>query len=346
MDKNKKFEELAIKFEGIEKNKKQGDKPTLFWVKDITDPQYQLISRLIIKLSDKLLTKDTKEKIFTILQLCLEMNRESVLPELKSSKQFPNHLVNFIIENDNDKYKKKLLYIFAFTFDLQVYQPLINEKLIAAIFNTVKSLDDEEIFERIIYILIDINSIYTSNDDNKFLDVYHVNENNRVLDEVLLRILNNEEDKERLLKILLCFNNIMDKEKRNVFYSKDLETFIDIVLLKLETTYTDGVKLFLLEALKRVTYYNDLYKEMYKVKALTDLVEDFSSNDEQSEAVKKISKKILSNIQRNLAKKLKAECGVHVEDEGEEEEDEEGEDEEGEEEEDEAEEGENEHDKQ
>ena len=85
---------------------------------------------------------------------------------------------------------------------------------------------------------------------------------------------------------------------------------------------------------------------MYKVKALTDLVEDFSSNDEQSEAVKKISKKILSNIQRNLAKKLKAECGVHVEDEGEEEEDEEGEDEEGEEEEDEAEEGENEHDKQ
>ena len=30
---------------------------------------------------------------------------------------------------------------------------------------------------------------------------------------------------------------------------------------------------------------------MYKVKALTDLVEDVSSNDEQSEAVKKISKK-------------------------------------------------------
>ena len=47
MESTEKLEELSMKFIDIEKNKKQGDKGTALWVKDITDPQYQLISNLI-----------------------------------------------------------------------------------------------------------------------------------------------------------------------------------------------------------------------------------------------------------------------------------------------------------
>lgn len=338
MESTEKLEELSMKFIDIEKNKKQGDKGTALWVKDITDPQYQLISNLITKLCDKLTNTETKVKIFRIIKLCLEINVE-VLSDIKESTAYPSVLCDFIVENKDESFQSTLLFVFAYCFELNQYQPYITEALITKIFNTLKSLDDEFIFERIISILIDINSIYVDINENLFLNVYHVNENSRVLEEVLLRLFNTEEDKDQLFKILLCLMNILDKEKKNIFYSKDKETFIDITLLKLESTYTEELKLFLLETLKRVTKYKDFYKEMYKVHELTELMEDYTSNDEQSPAIKKISGAILRNLQKNLTKVLLEQQGGEVKDDDdeEEEEEEEGEEEEGEEEEDEEE---------
>ena len=124
---------------------------------------------------------------------------------------------------------------------------------------------------------------------------------------------------------------VMDKEKKDIFYSKDLEAFLDIALRNLEATYNNNLRCHILDVLEKITKFDEYYGIMYKTKELQDLLDDYIKNDKVSGPAKSRSRKVLNNLVTNLKKQLLKKSGITPppeDDEEEEEEDEEAEDEE------------------
>jgi phenylalanyl-tRNA synthetase beta subunit len=82
-----------------------------------------------------------------------------------------------------------------------------------------------------------------------------------------------------------------------------MESFINIAVKKLESTFTDKLRYFILSLLERVTFFDDYYKDKYKIDIIFELMEDYATNDEVDEFNQKISSKIIENLKRNLNKK-------------------------------------------
>ena len=96
---------------------------------------------------------------------------------------------------------------------------------------------------------------------------------NRLINEIILRLYNKEENIENLYKILLLVMNIIDKEEKIVFYSSDLNAFIDISILKLETNDSDDLKCFILEILKRIIKSKEYIYSMYRLNYLLNFMQ-------------------------------------------------------------------------
>ena len=124
-------------------------------------------------------------------------------------------------------------------------------------------------------------------------------ENARFFGESLLRKLNYEEDKSVLYRILQCLIDILDNSKSSYFYSTDLESFINIAIKRLESTYTDKLRFYILKLLERITFYDDYYKIKYKLSLLEELMENYETNEEVDEENQKMATKILENIKRH-----------------------------------------------
>ena len=165
-----------------------------------------------------------------------------------------------------------------------------------SLFEGLSIVREEDILNDIVVILIDINYEYANLEENIFIKVHKENENSRVLNEILLRVLNNEHDDGKKIKILKCLNDLMSSYTKSIFYESDLESFIDILLPKLQMTDNNDLKKKLLECLDRVTKYNEYYGNMYKVDEITELMEDFESAEDQPEEVRNISRQIVINI--------------------------------------------------
>ena len=193
---------------------------------------------------------------------------------------------------------------------------------------------EQNVLESLIRILIEINSLYKEVDKNLFLDAYHTNENAHLVGEIILRLLNSETEQSSLEKILYCMKCLMDKEKKDIFYSKDLEAFIDIAIRYLESTENNDLRCFVLDVLQRITRYNEYFNIMYKTKEMQDLLDDYIKSDKVSEKAKNKSRIVLNNLAKNLRKQLMLKSGKNLDEINKEEEEEEYEYEEGQEEED------------
>ena len=90
-----------------------------------------------------------------------------------------------------------------------------------------------------------------------------------------------------------------------IINESDLESFIDILIPKLQSTENNALKENLLQCLEKVTKYNEYYGQMYKVEEITELMEDFESAENQSEEARKISKQIVANITNRQGKNKK-----------------------------------------
>ena len=167
------------------------------------------------------------------------------------------------------------------------------------ILNRLTILNDEETMHSLIRILTSIN--YQIEDDSKncFLKVFGTHENSRFFGESLLRILNYEEDKSAMYRILQCLIDILDHTKSSFFYSTDLESFINIAIKKLESTYTDKLRFYILKVLERITFYDDYYKMRYKIDLLEELMENYETNEEVDEENQQMATKILENIRKH-----------------------------------------------
>ena len=308
----KEFEELEGKIEKMintfikaEKQGKEGTKKYLDWIKEISSPEFKLISNLLNYFLDDLTSTGMRENIFKILRKLYQLNTEVVAKQIRDNKDFAKAIIVHINEGDKSQKSDNCFYLLTQLFTTEAYKDEINKEFIKALFDGLGIVREEEILTAIVVILIDINYKYKSGDNNLFIEVHKENDNSRVLNEILLRVLNYENDENKQIKILKCLEDLMSNYDKSIFYESDLESFIDILIPKLQSTENNALKENLLQCLEKVTKYNEYYGQMYKVEEITELMEDFESAENQSEEARKISKQIVINITNRQGKKSK-----------------------------------------
>ena len=308
----KEFEELEGKIEKMintfikaEKQGKEGTKKYLDWIKEISSPEFKLISNLLNYFLDDLTSTSMRENIFKILRKLYQLNTEVVAKQIRDNKDFAKAIIVHINEGDKSQKSDNCFYLLTQLFTTEAYKDEINKEFIKALFDGLGIVREEEILTAIVVILIDINYKYKSGDNNLFIEVHKENDNSRVLNEILLRVLNYENDENKQIKILKCLEDLMSNYDKSIFYESDLESFIDILIPKLQSTENNALKENLLQCLEKVTKYNEYYGQMYKVEEITELMEDFESAENQSEEARKISKQIVANITNRQGKNKK-----------------------------------------
>ena len=300
-----KIKKMIDTFTKAEKLGKENSKKYRDWIKEISSPQFKLISNLLNYFLDDLTSTNMRENIFKIMRKLYQLNQETVSEQIRSNKDFAKAIVVHINTGDKSKISDNCFYLLTQLFNPSSYKEDLNQEFIKAMFEGLGLVREEDILNAIVVILIDINFEYKPGEENLFVKVHKENDNSRVLNEILLRVLNNEDDENKQIKILKCLEDLMTNYEKSIFYESDLESFIDILLPKLQMTENNELKEKLLKCLDRVTKYNEYYGQMYKVEEITELMEDFEGAENQSEDVRNISKQIVINITDRQGKNKK-----------------------------------------
>ena len=298
-----KINKIIDTFTKAEKLGKENSKKYKDWIKEISNPNFHLISNLLNYFLDELTSTNMRENIFKIIRKLYHLNKNVVEPQINSNKDFGKAIVVHINTGDKSKISDNCFYLLTKLFNKKSFESVIDESFITALFEGLSIVGEEDILNDIVVILIEINSTYNNPEENLFLKVHKENENARVLNEILLRVLNNEHDDNQKIKILKCLDDLMGNQEKSIFYESDLESFIDILLPKLQMTDNNDLKKKLLKCLDRVTKYNEYYGEMYKVDEITELMEDFETSENQPEEIRSICKQIVINITDRQGKK-------------------------------------------
>ena len=246
-----------------------------------------------------------RENIFKIMRKLYQLNTEVIAKQILDNKNFVKAIVVHMNEGDKSQKSDNCFYLLTQLFTTEAYKDEINKEFIKALFDGLGIVREEEILTAIVVILIDINYKYKSGDNNLFIEVHKEYDNSRILNEILLRLFFNENDENKQIKILKCLEDLMSNYDKSIFYESDLESFIDILIPKLQSTENNALKENLLQCLEKVTEYNEYYGQMYKVEEITELMEDFESAENQSEEARKISKQIVANITNRQGKNKK-----------------------------------------
>ena len=302
-----KIQKMIDTLSKAEKLGKENSKKFRDWVKEITDKNFNLIKNLLNYFMDELTSTNMRENIFKILRKLYQLKKDVVGPQISSNKDFAKSIVIHINNGDKSKISDNCFYLLTKLFNQNAYKSEINEDFIVSLFEGLSIVREEDILNDIVVILIEINYEFKNAEENLFLKVHKKHENSRVLNEILLRILNNEHDDSKKIRILKCLNDLMSAYTKSIFYESDLESFIDILLPKLQMTDNNELKKKLLECLDKVTKYNEYYGNMYKVDEITELMEDFESAEAQPEEIRNISKQIVINITDRQGKSKKKE---------------------------------------
>jgi len=245
-----------------------------------------------------------RENIFKIFRKLYHLNKDDVGPQI-NSKDFAKAIIVHINSGDKSKISDDCFYLLTKLFNHKALKSQIDESFILALFEGLSIVREKDILIEIVVLLIEINYEYKTPEENIFIKVHKENENSRGLNEILLRILYNEHEDAKKIKILKCFDDLMSSYLKSIFYESDLESFIDILLSQLEITDNNELKKKLLECLDRITKYDEYYEQLYKVEEITELMENFESDEEQPEEVRDISKRIIINITDRQGKNKK-----------------------------------------
>ena len=300
-----KIQKMIDTFTKAEKLGKENSKKFQDWIKEISNPNFHLITNLLNYFLDDLTSTNMRENIFKIMRKLYHLNKEIVGPQIKANKDFAKSIVVHINNGDKSKISDNCFYLLTQLFNYKTYKTEIDEAFILALFEGLSIVREEDILNDIVGILIEINYEYKPEEENLFIKIHKDNENSRVLNEILLRVLNNEHEDSKKIKILKCLDDLMSNYTNSIFYESDLESFIDILLPKLQMTDNNDLKKKLLECLDKVTKYKEYYGQMYKVDEITELMEDFESAEDQSEEVRNISRQIVINITDRQGKNKK-----------------------------------------
>ena len=310
----KDFEEFETKikkmidtFTKAEKQGKENNKKYLDWIKEISSPEFKLISNLLNYFLDDLTSTNMRENIFKIMRKLYQLNTDTVANQIKSNHDFAKAIVVHINSGDKSKISDNCFYLLTQLFSTETFKGDLNQEFIEAMFEGLGLVREEDILNAIVVILININYEYKPGEENLFIKVHKENDNSRVLNEILLRVLNNEDEEVKQIKILKCLEDLMNNYEKSIFYESDLESFIDILLTKLEMADDKELKVKLFQCLERVTKYNEYYGEMYKADEIISLMDAIESAEDQPEEIRNICKQIVVNMTGRQGKKIKKE---------------------------------------
>ena len=296
MDSN--FDQVVKKmietFTKAEQKNKEKDEKYLKWIDKITNKESNLIPNLLTYFLDELTNQETRENIFKIFRKLHFLKRNIVEPQLLENKDFPKAIVSYITKEDKKKMSDNPFYLLTQLYNEENFKDMIDEKFIVSLFDGLSVVHDEELLNSIVSILIQINFNFKNNDDNLFFKIHSNNDNSRVLNEILLRLLNQENENLKKIQILTYLNNLMSINEKPLFYESDLESFIDILITKLNSEFDEQVKILLLSSLDKVTKYKEYGNNSYKSEDLLELIEGFQ-NSENNE-IQNLSKQIIENI--------------------------------------------------
>lgn len=287
----------------IEKDQKEGDALVEDWVEQVLQSKHlKIIRSLTADIFDVSYTKKERECYFHALKLLLIIDEEDAKEQLLARSDLSARLITYIKDTESSEICQDAFFIFASIFENpESFKQYFTQNFIMGLFDILNIITDDLNFKATVKILIEINSVYVDLKDNAFLKIYHIHPNSRVFDEVILRLFNTEESKSNIIKMCLCMSNIMEKEKESTFYIGDMETFIDIILLKLQSLYTEEVKVFIIDVVEKMMQFKKYYTTMYKIDEIIELFEDLSENPGQGESIKEKAAKVLEDISKGIA---------------------------------------------
>ncbi len=301
------YKEINEHIEDYQKDFNKDSEAFDSWSKTICNPKYKLIKNLVYLLEQNETTFHDKQIIFSIFNQLLIIN-QNVGNQLKKFKYLPKILVEYLLQfkQDNKKIDLCAVSTLSYSFNIEEYKNLLSIELIEIIFDSLIKVKEENVIQNLIRIFIEINYIYKDIKDlksNLFLQVYNINEHSNLVPEIALRLLNQEKDNEFIIKILFCIKSLMDIKNKDVFYSKDLEAFIDIAINFLESTEINEIRCGIIDIIYNITRFDELYNIKYKNSEIKDLLEDCINRDMVTQEIKEKSQKILENIDKKMNNK-------------------------------------------
>lgn len=301
------YKEINEHIEDYQKDFNKDSEAFDSWSKTICNPKYKLIKNLVYLLEQNETTFHDKQIIFSIFNQLLIIN-QNVGNQLKKFKYLPKILVEYLLQfkQDNKKIDLCAVSTLSYSFNIEEYKNLLSIELIEIIFDSLIKVKEENVIQNLIRIFIEINYIYKDIKDlksNLFLQVYNINEHSNLVPEIALRLLNQEKDNEFIIKILFCIKSLMDIKNKDVFYSKDLEAFIDIAVNFLESTEINEIRCGIIDIIFNITRFDEFYNIKYKNSEIKDLLEDCINSDMVTQEIKEKSQKILENIDKKMNNK-------------------------------------------
>ena len=301
------YKEINEHIEDYQKDFNKDSEAFDSWSKTICNPKYKLIKNLVYLLEQNETTFHDKQIIFSIFNQLLIIN-QNVGNQLKKFKYLPKILVEYLLQfkQDNKKIDLCAVSTLSYSFNIEEYKNLLSIELIEIIFDSLIKVKEENVIQNLIRIFIEINYIYKDIKDlksNLFLQVYNINEHSNLVPEIALRLLNQEKDNEFIIKILFCIKSLMDIKNKDVFYSKDLEAFIDIAVNFLESTEINEIRCGIIDIIYNITRFDEFYNIKYKNSEIKDLLEDCINRDMVTQEIKEKSQKILENIDKKMNNK-------------------------------------------
>ena len=298
------YQEITEHIENYQKDINKDFETFDRWAKTVCQPKYKLIKNLIYLLEQKDTSFQDKQIIFSIFHQLLLIN-PNISIQLKKFDCLPKILIEYLLKYKKENGKNDLFAVstLSFSFQIEKYQDLINLELIEILFDSLTQVKETNVIENLIKLFIEINYIYKSENDiksNIFLKVFNQHENSNLFSEIILRILNNQKDFDFIQKILYCIKCLMNIKEKDIFYSKDLEAFIDISINFLESTEIEELRTGILDILYILTKFDEFYNIKYKRKELQELLEDCSKNDMVSIEVQEKSQNILNNLNQKM----------------------------------------------
>jgi hypothetical protein len=301
------YKEINEHIEDYQKDFNKDSEAFDSWSKTICNPKYKLIKNLVYLLEQNETTFHDKQIIFSIFNQLLIIN-QNVGNQLKKFKYLPKILVEYLLQfkQDNKKIDLCAVSTLSYSFNIEEYKNLLSIELIEIIFDSLIKVKEENVIQNFIRIFIEINYIYKDIKDlksNLFLQVYNINEHSNLVPEIALRLLNQEKDNEFIIKILFCIKSLMDIKNKDVFYSKDLEAFIDIAINFLESTEINEIRCGIIDIIYNITRFDEFYNIKYKNSEIKDLLEDCINSDMVTQEIQEKSQKILENIDKKMNNK-------------------------------------------
>ena len=298
------YQEITEHIENYQKDINKDFETFDRWAKTVCQPKYKLIKNLIYLLEQNDTSFQDKQILFSIFHQLLLIN-PNISIQLKKFDCLPKILIEYLFKYKKENGKNDLFAVstLSFSFQIEKYQDLINLELIEILFDSLTQVKETNVIENLIKLFIEINYIYKSENDiksNIFLKVFNQHENSNLFSEIILRILNNQKDFDFIQKILYCIKCLMNIKEKDIFYSKDLEAFIDISINFLESTEIEELRTGILDILYILTKFDEFYNIKYKRKELQELLEDCSKNDMVSIEVQEKSQNILNNLNQKM----------------------------------------------